>query len=76
MRQDLALKEEHYYHIVETLELDGKISIIKPAPIEGVEGIEHFRRAQVRLPESTALTNVPCGTCPVNPYSRVKNLRF
>ncbi|KAL4425784.1 hypothetical protein ABPG75_009800 [Micractinium tetrahymenae] len=56
-----ALQEDDVQRIINTLDYDGKI--------EGVDldddGVEHYRLALMKIPETTAFTSIPCGVCPV-----------
>ncbi|PSC67959.1 DNA-directed RNA polymerase III subunit RPC6 [Micractinium conductrix] len=55
-----ALQEDDVERIINTLEYDGKIE-----QIEEDDGDRHYRMMLMRIPESTPLTSIPCGVCPV-----------
>ncbi|GLI65586.1 hypothetical protein VaNZ11_009160 [Volvox africanus] len=59
----VELRIEDIHTIVMTLVYDGRIDEVEP---EGEDDNEdHYRPAVLVVPDSTALTDVPCGVCPV-----------
>ncbi|KAL4445817.1 hypothetical protein ABPG77_009016 [Micractinium sp. CCAP 211/92] len=56
-----ALQEDDVQRIISTLDYDGKIEGVDPDD----DGIEHYRLALMKTPETTAFTSIPCGVCPV-----------
>lgn len=55
-----ALQAEDMMHIVNTLEYDGLVD-----QVAGEDGEAHYRQALLRIPDTTPLTSIPCGVCPV-----------
>lgn len=67
-KEDLRL--EDYTQVMNTLVFDGEIEVFVSTGT-GKEsrypsGTELFRPAKHRIPESSVLTNIPCGICPVH----------
>ncbi len=54
-----ALEESDVFSIIRTLYFEGKIDIMN-----GEDG-DVYRPAMLPIPETSALTSVPCGVCPV-----------
>ncbi|KAK9817314.1 hypothetical protein WJX72_012527 [[Myrmecia] bisecta] len=55
----VELRADDVMSLINCLEYDGKID-----RVEREEG-EMFRRALLEIPDTSAFTNVPCGSCPV-----------
>ncbi|GFR47134.1 hypothetical protein Agub_g8822 [Astrephomene gubernaculifera] len=59
----VELRTEDIQTIVMTLVYDGRVDEVEP---EGEDDNEdHYRPAVLSVPDSTPLTDVPCGVCPV-----------
>eukprot|EP00879_Flechtneria_rotunda_P020829 GHRR01021929.1.p1 GENE.GHRR01021929.1~~GHRR01021929.1.p1 ORF type:complete len:264 (+),score=56.92 GHRR01021929.1:85-876(+) len=59
----VELREEDIYTLLHTLICDGRIEAIEEPDDE--EGLERYRVAVLPVPDTTALTSIPCGVCPV-----------
>ncbi|KXZ56996.1 hypothetical protein GPECTOR_1g90 [Gonium pectorale] len=59
----VELRREDIQSIVMTLVYDGRVDEVEPEGDDDNE--DHYRPAVLGVPDSTALTNVPCGVCPV-----------
>ncbi|EFJ44657.1 hypothetical protein VOLCADRAFT_118667 [Volvox carteri f. nagariensis] len=58
----VELRIEDIHTIIMTLVYDGRVDEVEP---EGDEDEDHYRLAVLGIPDSTSLTDVPCGVCPV-----------
>jgi hypothetical protein len=69
----VELRLEEFKQILDTLVLDGDIEEV----VGGAPSSSHapetvcYRASRSRIPETSALTSVPCGICPV-PYANLK----